>query len=123
MAATLTTTKSTAGYVDPHLGMFGGVVSVTANLNTGTNQPIANRHGLDELIWHVTDIGDADTITFGIPNIVSVWWQSEDASDDLVTVSLTTQATGVVTFKATNAANAGWILLKLGGMTQTHVAR
>ncbi|MEE9184212.1 MAG: hypothetical protein V3U39_06995 [Acidimicrobiia bacterium] len=114
MAATLTTTKSTAGYVDPKLGMFGGVVSVTDNLNTDTNLPVANRIGLDDLIWHVTDIGDADTIAFGIPNIVAVFWQSEDASDDLVTVSLTTQATGTVTFKATNAANAGWILLKVG---------
>lgn len=114
MAATITTTKSTAGYVDPGMGVFGGVVTATANLNSGTDQPLSNRHGLQLQIFHVTDMGTGETIATGIPNIVAVAWQPEDCTDDVAGVCLTAQSTGTVTFIATNAANAGWLWVLSG---------
>ena len=116
-AKTPNMTRSTAGFVDSRMGLFGGVVSVTDNLNTGTNEHISNRNNLELLIFHFTDIDTGDTWTSGMDNIVAVAWQPEDPNDDSVRPALTTQLTGVVEFVSDNADSAGWLWLLVGAGT------
>jgi hypothetical protein len=101
-------TKSTAGYVVPELGIYGGVNPVATAL-TSVGQSHPNRSGLKMTTWYFTDIDDTDTWTSGIPGIVAVAWQANQADTDKVGASLTTAATGVVTFDAENANSAGWL--------------
>lgn len=112
--ATVNMTRGTAGFVDPRMGVFGGVCAVTDNLNTDTNQPQANRNGMELLIFHLTSVANTNTFTTGINDIVGVSWQPEDATDDDVRPSLTTQTTGVVTFVA-GGTRAGWLWILRGG--------
>jgi hypothetical protein len=112
--ATINMTKSTAGYVDPRMGVYGGVCAVTDNLVSDTDQLRSNRNGLELLIFHVTAVANAETLTTYIDDIVAVAWQPEDATDDDVRVSLTTQANGILTFVA-GGTRQGWLWILHGG--------
>jgi len=107
-AKTPVTTTTTAGYVVPALGVYGGVNAVNAALITnGTHT--ANRLGLKMGIYYFSDVDDTDTWTSNIPNIVAVAWQADQANTDKVGASLTTAATGVITFDCENANSNGWL--------------
>ena len=110
---TPTTTKSTAGYVDPRKGVFGGVTTGTGNLNTLVNQRISNRLGLQLLIFHFTSMSNGDTWTSNIKNIVAVAMQPEDANDDGSTAFLTAQTTGTITIQA-GTSTSGWLWIMVG---------
>jgi len=107
-AKTPLTTTSTAGYVVPSQGIYGGVNAANAAMTTnGTHH--ASRQDLRLSIFYFTDIDDTDTWTSNIPGIVAVAWQANQADTDKVGATLTTAATGVITFDAQNANSAGWL--------------
>ncbi len=92
--------------------IHGGVNPVTTSLITvGTLHGSLN--GLRHTVWPFfgadNDIDDADVWTSGIQGIVALAWQANQANTDLVTATLTTAATGAITFKATNAGSVGWL--------------
>lgn len=108
--------NTTAGYVVPGKSVYGGVSTTTNNLLSDVDTHIADRQGLKLSIFYfgpsnsANDIDTGDTWTSNISNIVALAWQPADATDDKVSPSLTTQATGVVTFTAENATNnEGWL--------------
>lgn len=114
-AKTPVTTRSTAGYVDPGLGVYGGVATGTNNLVSDVDEHLVNRNGLKLSIFYfgpsasANDIDDGDTWTSNIPGIKAVAWQGADIADDCVAATLTTAATGVITFAAENANSEGWL--------------
>lgn len=107
-AKTPAASAATSGFVEPNHGLYGGVNAVDAALITnGTHQ--ANRSGLRHRAFYFADIDNTDTWTSGLTTIVAVAWQPDQADTDLVGATLTTAATGVVTFAATNANSNGWL--------------
>jgi len=62
-------------------------------------------------VHYFADIDDGDTWTSGIDSLVAVAWQDEDPTSDTASAVITTQATGVVTFKAGAANGSGWLWL------------
>jgi hypothetical protein len=112
--ASINMTPATAGFVNPRLGVYGGVCAVTDNLVSDTGQPQSNRQGMELLIFHCTAVATGETITTGINDIVAVAWQAEHATDDDVRVSLTTQTAGIVTFVA-GGTRQGWLWILRGG--------
>jgi hypothetical protein len=111
------TTTTTAGYVNPKLGLYtcgpgrgtSTVATATNNLKSDVADSMSNRNGLQMSIFFFTDIDTTDTWTSGIPGIKAVAWQPADATDDVVSPVLTTVATGIITFIATNANSEGWL--------------
>lgn len=102
------TAKTTAGYVDPGKGVFGGVNAVDAALiSNGTH--FADRHGFQFSIFPFADIDDGDTWTSGIHGVIAVAWQADQADTDKVGATLTEAATGTITFDAENADSNGWL--------------
>jgi len=114
-AVTPVTTKSTAGYVDPHNGIYGGAVTdgTTSLVSNGTHH--ANRADLKETIWYFTAIGVGDTWTSNIPGIVAVFWQPDIPDTDRGAAVLTDADTGTITFSRGGAAADGWLLVKSRG--------
>jgi len=120
-AKTPTTTKTTAGYVDPALGLYGCgpntktysssvIATATNNLKTDVKDLISNRNGLKLSIFFFSDIDAAgDTWTSGLPNIKACAWQPADATDDKVSAVCTAKSTGTITFVAQNANSEGWL--------------
>ncbi len=64
-------------------------------------------------VRHLTGVANAGTYASGIPNIIAVAWQPEDATDDDVRPYLVTQATGLVAFVA-GGTRAGWLWILRG---------
>jgi hypothetical protein len=114
-AKTPVMTRSTAGHVEPGLGVYGGVCAVTDNILSDTAEHLANRNGLKLSIFYfgpsasANDIDNGDTWTSNIQGIKAVAWQGADAADDCCAATLTTAATGVITFQAENANSEGWL--------------
>lgn len=109
MAAKTPTAFGTSGYVDPQRSLYGGVATATNNLLSDVDQHIPDALGLKLSRFHFSDIDDGDTYTSGIPGIVAVAFQAEDIGDDHVAATLTTAATGEITFGSANANSAGWL--------------
>ena len=106
------TAQGTAGFVSK--GVYGGVATVTNTILTDVAEHLADRSGLKLSIWHLTAVADAETLTTGIDSIKAVAWQPDDCTDDDVRPTLTTQATGIVTFKA-GGSRKGWLWILHGG--------
>lgn len=101
----------TSGY--PGKGTYVGVVPVaSARLSTGTHQADASGDVLQK--FYFANIDNADTWTSNIPNIKAVAWQPDTANSDLVGCSLTTQATGVITFTTGADDKKGWLWVERG---------
>jgi len=111
-AVTPTTTKSTSGYVDPHLGMYGGVVPTDTDSMISNGKHYSNRYGFKETIWFFSSVDHDDTWASGIPNIVAVFWQSDVANTDEVGAVCTAKATGTIKFQCAANGAAGWLLVK-----------
>ena len=115
-AITPVTDKSTAGFVDPGNGLYGGVNAINASLSTeGTN--FLNRNGLQLSIFHFVGVSDTNTwdgtSTIAPPrNIQAVAWQGDDDTDDRSGVTLTTTGAGqtdpVVTWSQGSGGD-GWL--------------
>ena len=110
-AKTPVTTKTTSGYVEPAAGIFGGVNPITTTLLL-VGKSYAQRADLKEGIYFFSDIDDGDTWTSNIPGIVAVAWQADQADDDLIGATLTTAATGVITFQGETTNATGWLWVK-----------
>jgi hypothetical protein len=108
-AKTPLTTRGTAGYVEPYLGVYGGVCALADNIKSGTAEHLANRNGLKLSIWFFTDVDNADTWTSGIKGVKACAWQGADPDDDGGAVSLVTAATGEIGFAMQNADSEGWL--------------
>lgn len=113
-----TTTRSTAGFVDPGSGLFGGINAVNAALVTNGTQ-LLNRNGLQLSVFYFADIDatgdvwDASSTTQPPRNVVAVAWQADTANADAVGVTLTIAGTGqtdpTIAFEAENANSNGWL--------------
>jgi hypothetical protein len=114
--ATYNATKSTAGFVEAGKGVFGGIATITNNLNTDVNTPLADRQGLKLGIYHMTDVANTDTWASGIPAAYACAWQPEDATDDDARAVITaytavgerSRGGSVFTF-VTGGTRAGWL--------------
>jgi hypothetical protein len=102
-------TISTAGYVDPDRGVYGGVNTSTADLLTGVNQHYDNVQGMRFSRWFFSDIDDTDSWTSNLPGVVAVAWQGADPDDDAVVPFLEEPVAGKITFQAENANSVGWL--------------
>ncbi len=116
------TATDTAGFVVPDKGVYGGVVTTTANLLSGTDEHHPSTQGMRFSRWYfgpsasANDIDTADYWTSNIKGIVALAWQPADATDDKVSPTLTTAATGLITFTAENATNnEGWLWVLSAG--------
>jgi len=110
-AITPVTTKSTAGYVDPKKGLYGGVCALADNIKSGTAEHLSNRQGLFTSIFFFSDVDNADTWTSGLPAVKACFWQGCDPDDDGGACSLLVAATGQIGFAMQNAASEGWLLV------------
>ena len=111
MPAKTPVARGTSGF--PAEGVYAGTVAAaSARLTNATFFP--NRNGMLLDIFYFADIDDTDTWSSGIPNIAAVAWQPDTATGDLIGATVTTQATGVVTFSATNANSNGWLWVLRG---------
>ena len=108
-AKTPLTTKTTAGYVDPKLGVYGGVCALADNIKTDTAERLANRQGLFLSIFFFTDVDNADTWASGLPGVKACAWQGADPDDDGGAVSLLVASTGQIGFAMQNANSEGWL--------------
>ncbi len=108
-AITPVTDNTTAGYVDPDRGVYGGVNTSTANLLSGVDQHNDNVKALRFTRWYFSSAGNADDWTSNIPGIVAVAWQAADPDDDAGGVYLKTALAGVVGFQMQNSASEGWL--------------
>ncbi|GAG32180.1 unnamed protein product [marine sediment metagenome] len=106
--------NTTAGYTVPMIpSVRGGVNAVNADLITnGTHK--ANGNDLKWQNYYFSDIDDTDTWTSNIPNIFAVAWQGDQVDTDRVAATVTTAATGIVTFGAENANSKGWLWVMRG---------
>lgn len=114
--ATVVTDDTDGQYVRPRTGVRGGVITLTQTPEANGVE-FANRTGAQLTILTVQAADDAETITTGIENIIAVAWQSNNPDNDgHVSVFLSTQAQGIVTFdKAGNDAEEGWLWVLHGG--------
>lgn len=107
MAAKTPVTQGTAGYPGAN-GVFGGVNPIsTALITVGALH--ASVDGMKFRRYYFADIDDTDTWTSNIQGIVAVAWQADQVDADIVAATLTTAATGVITFDAQNANSNGWL--------------
>lgn len=116
--ATITTTKSTAGWVPTNVvfGVGSTAQTDTNNLNTDVNSKhVAN--GFELKVFHVTAVNNDETVTIEAP-VVAAAWQAEDADDDrascyaLVAASATNNRARTSTsirFSTAGTNIAGWI--------------
>lgn len=111
MAAKTPVAVGGSGYVPP-FNAFTGVNAVAAALIT--NGTIQGHGGFKLEVYAFADIDDTDTWTSNIQNIAAVAWQADQADTDKVGASVTTQATGVVTFDVENANSTGWLWVLRG---------
>jgi hypothetical protein len=112
MAAITPVTQGTTGYIHPDLGVWGGVCAIGDNIRTDTAEPLANRKGLRLSIWYFATVDDADYWTSNLKGVKACAWQGFDATDDCGAATLTTAATGVITFTSEGGAMEGclWVL-------------
>ena len=108
-AVTPVTDNTTAGFVDPDKGVYGGVNTSTANLLSGVNQHNDDVKGLRFSRWYFSSVGNADDWTSNLPGVVAVAWQAADPDDDAGGVFLATALTGNIQFQMQNAASEGWL--------------
>jgi hypothetical protein len=113
-AKTPVTTRSTAGYVIPEQGVYGGVNAVSASLITnGTLH--SNDKDLKLKKYFFSDIDTGDTWASGIQGAVACAWQTDQADADLGGVSITTVKStatpfgAIFTFDVENANSVGWL--------------
>lgn len=112
-AITPAATAATTGFC-PQRSVFAGEVATGTERTTGGT--IQSHTGSVLEVYFFDDVDNNDTWTSGIPNIQAVAWQPSNGDDDWVAATVTTQATGVVTFGTDNAAstNAGWLWVLRG---------
>lgn len=113
MAAVTPATVGTTGFL-PTSNVFAGPVAAASERTTaGTVQ---SHKGSQLEVFYFADVDNNDTWTSNIPNIQAVAWQPSNGDDDWVAATVTTQATGVVTFGTDNAAsgNSGWLWVLRG---------
>jgi hypothetical protein len=106
--------NTTSGFTVPNLpSVWGGVNAINADLiSNGTHK--SNANDLKFEIYYFSDIDDTDWWTSNIPNLFAVAWQADQVNADIVAATITTQATGVVTFDAQNANSNGWLWVLRG---------
>ena len=116
-AKTPLTTKSTAGYVDPALGLYtecagrtnSTAATTTNNIKSDVGDVMSNRNGLKLSVFFFTDIDSGDTWASGLKGVKATAWQGADATDDVGNAVLTAAATGTISFIVTNANSEGWL--------------
>lgn len=107
--------NTTAGYVDPDKGVYGGVNTSTANLLSGVNQHYHNVKSLRFSRWFFDDMDNADSWTSYIPGVVAVAWQGADPDDDAACPFLEDAATGKITIQSENDDIEGWLWVLSAG--------
>ena len=120
-AITPVTDKSTAGYVDPSSGLYGGLNAINASMITTATVDnggiLLNRNGLQLSVFHFVGVSDNDTwdgtSTVAPPrNVIVVAFQGDDDTDDRGGVTLTTTGAGqtdpVITFSHGSGGD-GWL--------------
>ncbi len=108
-AVTPVTDNTTAGFVDPDRGVYGGVNTSTANLLSGVDQHNDNVKALRFTRWYFISVDNADDWTSNLPGVVAVAWQGADSDDDAGGVFLATAAGGVIQFQMQNSSSEGWL--------------
>jgi hypothetical protein len=109
-AKTPATATSTAGYVDPQRGYYGGELATTETVLANATKA-NDRLNLIQEQYYFDDVDDTDTWTSGIAGIKQVAWIGNDVDVDVATASLTTAATGVITFQTSASNIKGWVVI------------
>lgn len=115
--AAISTSASTAGFVPPGIVFGRGATAQTATNNL--NSDVDQKHGLAGLefrAFHVTGIDDGETVEVEYP-VISVAFQAEDASDDIVACWVAagsangsrSRVPSTITFETAASSAAGWI--------------
>ncbi len=107
-AITPVTDTTTAGYVIPNLGVYGGEAATSESILT-EGKRFHNRNNMKLRIYYFSSIGDGDTWTSGIKGIIACAFQADNDLNWQIVASPTVAATGVVTFQTNGAARKGWL--------------
>jgi len=97
----------------------GGIATKSLNrLTLNAADPANRRHpfkGAELEVFHFTDVNDGDQWASGIPNILAVAWQPDQASDDWVAATNETVAGSIIFGTDGGAsANVGWLWVLRG---------
>ena len=92
MVAILPSTVGQTGFVSPHTGVFGGVVTATQEVSVSGRR--LQKNGLKLSIHHFLSVADADTWDLAPRRAVACAWQADDVDADLVAVTVVARVAG-----------------------------